>query len=47
MTENVGNASGEAMFNVFSLNSSLFTLAYRSFYDLHCEMIFPCVLPDA
>lgn len=37
---------GEAAFNVFALQSSLFTLAYRSFFDLHCEMIFPCVLGD-
>jgi hypothetical protein len=38
--------SGEAMFNVFSLSSSLFTLAYRSFLDLHGEMVFYCVLQD-
>jgi hypothetical protein len=42
-----GNTSGAAMFNVFSLDSSLFTLAYRSFFDLHGEMAFPCVLRDA
>lgn len=38
---------GEAMFNVFSLPSCLFTLAYRSFFGLHCEVIFSCVLQDA
>ena len=47
MTETIGNAMGEAMFNVFALHSSLFTLAYRSFFDLHGEMVFPCVLRDA
>jgi hypothetical protein len=38
------NVTGEAMFNVFALESSLFTLAYRSFFDLHGEMVFACVL---